>query len=63
MKLHEVDDLAHDPVQEPQGQGHPQRGPGSHDGVKGEAGVKRGHQQRQIEEELNRKLILTRILC
>ena len=55
MELHEVDDLAHGPVQASQGQGRPQRGPGSSDRVIGETGKQRGDQQRQIEEELDRK--------
>ena len=63
MELHEVDDLAHGPVQASQGQGCPQRGPGSSDRLKGETGKQRGDQQRQIEEELNRTLILTWVLC
>ena len=63
MELHEVDDLAHGPVQASQGQGCPQRGPGSSDRMKDETGKQRGDQQRQIEEELNRTLILTWVLC
>ena len=63
MELHEFDDLAHGPVQASQGQGRPQRGPGSSDRMKGETGKQRGDQQRQIEEELNRTLILTWVLC
>ena len=62
MELHEVDDLAHGPVQAPQGQGRPQRGPGRSDRVIGEPGQQRGDQQRQIEQELNRKLVITWVL-
>ena len=63
MELHEVDDLAHSPVQAPQAQGRPQRGPGRSDRVKGEPGQQRGDQQRQIEQELDRKFILPWVLC
>ena len=52
MELHQGDDLAHDPVQAPEG--GPQRGQGRDDRVEGEASQQRGNQQRQIEEELNR---------
>ena len=52
MELQQGDDLAHDPVQAPEG--GPQRGPGRDDRVEGEASQQSGNQQRQIEEELNR---------
>ena len=51
MELHECDDLAHDPVQAPEG--GPQRGQRRDDRVEGEASQQRGNQQRQIEEELH----------
>ena len=50
MKLQEVDDLGHRPVQA--AEGRPQRGQGRDDWSEGETGEQRGNQQRQVEEEL-----------
>ena len=52
MELQEGYDLAHDPVQAPQGRA--QGGQGGGDGQVGQAREQTRHQQRQVGEELKR---------